>query len=73
MHKLKIPKGKYLDFCAFCDLYFIRVVSAVEHDELFEDSFILAYVSTAGDEKVTTEEKLRLLKENYGNKILETK
>lgn len=69
IYKLKIPAANLLQLLKFLALYNIQVLLSYRtEDGLFDNDFIF-YVSAAGSEGITGEEKERLIAENFGSNV----
>jgi len=72
MKKMKMPINKYDGFVKFCKQYSLQIISAVSDKDFWGDVTMIIHVSTEGDDKISQDEKERLLKEKYSENITDT-
>jgi hypothetical protein len=68
--KFRAPKVK--DFISFCRLYHISVYLTWLSEDFFSDKFFHATITDEPDAKITTEEKARLIAENWASFVQNT-
>jgi hypothetical protein len=68
LYLIKIPASKSLHLARFVCLYDIHSVLSWSYDNFFGVD-LFTWVSNAASPGITTEEKDRLIKENFGNNI----
>jgi len=67
---MKFSKNRLNKFAAFCCTYAINVLFSWQDETLFESNHFI-YINDAPGSGITSEEKERLIKENYIDNVKE--
>lgn len=72
LYWLKFASNKMRDFISFSMTYNISIYFTWSEDTFFGDKIYFATVTDQPDPKITTEEKARLIMENFSSNIQKT-